>query len=32
MPLHMNLWLFRGHVPANGEPVEIIIHDFSKTD
>ena len=32
MPLHMNLWLFRGHGPANRLPVEIIIHDFSKTD
>ena len=32
MPLHMNFWLFRGHVPANGQPVEIIIHDFTKVD
>lgn len=30
MPLHMNLWLDKGHVPANGQPVEVIIHDFSK--
>ncbi len=32
MPLHMNLWLFRGHAPANGQPVEVIIHDFKKID
>ena len=32
MPLHMNLWLFRGHAPANGQPVEVIIHDFTKVD
>jgi hypothetical protein len=30
MPLHMNLWLFRGHAPSNGQPVEVIIHDFSR--
>jgi hypothetical protein len=28
MPLCMNLWLFQGHAPTNGRPVEIIIHDF----
>jgi len=31
MPLHMNFWLYQGHAPANGQPVEIIIHDFKKT-
>jgi hypothetical protein len=30
MPLHMNLWLDKGHAPANGQSVEVIIHDFSK--
>jgi hypothetical protein len=28
MPVHMNLWLFRGHPPANGENLEIIIDAF----
>jgi hypothetical protein len=28
MPLYMNLWLFQGHAPANGQPVEVIISDF----
>ena len=31
MPLHMNLWLYQGHAPANGQPVEVIIHDFTKS-
>lgn len=30
MPLHMNLWLYQGHAPADGLPVEVIIHDFTK--
>jgi hypothetical protein len=30
MPLHINLWLDRGHAPANGQPVEVIIHSFTK--
>jgi hypothetical protein len=30
MPLHMNLWLDKGHAPANGQPVEVIIRDFTK--
>lgn len=30
MPLHINLWLDRGHAPANGKPVEVIIHGFTK--
>jgi hypothetical protein len=31
MPLHMNLWLYQGHAPANGQSVEVIIHDFTTT-
>lgn len=31
MPLHMNLWLYQGHAPANGRSVEVIIHDFTKS-
>lgn len=31
MPLHMNLWLYQGHDPSNEQPVEVIIHSFSKT-
>jgi hypothetical protein len=30
MPLHMNLWLDKGHAPLDGQPVEIIIHTFTK--
>jgi hypothetical protein len=30
LPLHMNLWLFKGHAPTNGLPVEVIIHSFTK--
>ena len=30
MPLHINLWLDRGHAPANGQPVEVIIRSFTK--
>lgn len=30
MPLHMNLWLFRGRAPADGKPVEIVIRSFRK--
>jgi len=29
MPLHMNLWLYQGHAPSNGQPVEVIIHDVT---
>jgi hypothetical protein len=28
MPLHINLWLFQGHAPANGQPVQVIIDSF----
>jgi hypothetical protein len=30
MPLHMNLWLYQGHAPANAQPAEVIIRDFKK--
>jgi hypothetical protein len=29
MPVHINLWLFGGHPPANQKPVEIIIRSFT---
>jgi len=28
VPLHFNLWLFRGRPPTDGKPVEIIVHSF----
>jgi hypothetical protein len=28
MPVHINLWLFKGLAPKNGQEVEVIIHDF----
>lgn len=31
MPVHMNLWLFQGMTPSNGQNVEIIIHSFTYT-
>lgn len=31
MPVMMNLWLFHGVAPSNGQNVEIIIHDFKFT-
>jgi hypothetical protein len=31
MPVHMNLWLFRGNPPADGQSVEVVIHDFTFT-
>jgi len=31
IPLHFNLWLFEGHAPTDGKPVEIIVHSFSKS-
>ncbi len=30
MPICMNLWLFDGHAPSDGKPVEIVIRDFVK--
>jgi hypothetical protein len=29
MPVHMNLWLFQGQAPTDGQPVEIIIRKFT---
>jgi hypothetical protein len=29
MPVHINLWLFDGHPPADGKTVEIIIRSFT---
>ncbi len=29
MPLHINLWLFQGKPPKNGQEVEVIIHQFN---
>jgi hypothetical protein len=31
MPVHMNLWLFQGQPPGNGQPVEIVISNFTYT-
>jgi hypothetical protein len=31
MPVHINLWLFKGLAPKNGLEVEVIIHDFKFT-
>lgn len=28
MPVHLNLWLFKGMAPSDGKSVEIIIHSF----
>lgn len=28
-PVHINLWLFQGQAPSDGQPVEIIIHKFT---
>ncbi|CAF1440515.1 unnamed protein product [Didymodactylos carnosus] len=30
-PLHMNLWLFQGQAPIDGQEVEVIIHNFQYT-
>jgi len=29
MPVHLNLWLFRGLAPKNGREVEIVVHAFT---
>ncbi|CAF4860395.1 unnamed protein product [Rotaria socialis] len=29
MPVHMNLWAFKGHSPINKKNVEVIIHEFA---
>jgi hypothetical protein len=31
MPVHINLWLFKGLPPKNGQEVEIVIQDFKFT-
>jgi hypothetical protein len=31
LPVHMNLWLFQGHAPTDGQPVEIVIRSFKYT-
>jgi hypothetical protein len=31
MPVHINLWLFKGLAPKNGQEFEVIIHDFKFT-
>jgi hypothetical protein len=31
MPVHMNLWLYGGNAPSDGNEVEIIIHNFKFT-
>lgn len=31
MPVYMNLWLFKGRAPSNGQGEEIIIHSFTYT-
>jgi hypothetical protein len=30
-PVHLNLWLFQGQAPSNGQPVEIVINGFQFT-
>jgi len=29
LPIHLNLWLFRGRAPQDGQPVEVVIRSFS---
>lgn len=31
LPVHMNLWLFNGSAPSNGQEVELIVHSFTYT-
>ncbi len=31
LPVHLNLWLFQGHAPTNGQTVEIVINNFRFT-
>jgi hypothetical protein len=31
MPVHINLWLFKGRAPSNGKPIEVVIKKFSFT-
>jgi hypothetical protein len=29
--VRINLWLFRGNAPTDGQPVEVVISDFTFT-
>jgi hypothetical protein len=31
IPVHMNLWLFKGRAPVDGQPVEVVIRSFRFT-
>lgn len=31
LPVHINLWLFRGMAPSNNQPIEVIIGKFTKS-
>jgi hypothetical protein len=31
MPVHINLWLFKGLPPKNGQEVEVVLHNFKFT-
>jgi len=31
MPVRINLWLFQGQSPRNGQQVELIVHSFKYT-
>jgi hypothetical protein len=31
MPVHINLWLFQGNMPTNGQEVEVVIRKFTFT-
>lgn len=31
LPVHLNLWLFQGKPPSNGQPVEVVIRKFTFT-
>ncbi len=32
VPLHMNLWNFKGQPPSDGNEVEVVVHDFKYTE
>lgn len=32
VPLHMNLWMFKGRPPTDGNEVEIVVNDFQYTE
>ena len=31
MPVHINLWLFKGLAPKNGQEVEVVVRSFGFT-